>query len=391
MRIMRLLFLSFVFIAFLAGIASAAPDTNDGVDIIDYYGTGCPHCARVEAVLEELKSGYDLSLVKKETYFDAANRQEMLNLYIRFGKDPNEGGVPTLLLENRSLIIGEVSKERMKEIIDDHITNATLSGVFTQSSFSPIEERDVSSQLTLVTLIGAAIVDSINPCTITVMVLLLGTILMSGGRKRMLLAAGVFIGVVFVSYLLMGLGIHYLIAGSEMTDIFYKVVTAAAFLLSVMEFNAYFNYKPGFFAVEMPVFLRPTLKGAFKKLKDAAGNDEQKTESLSKTLVVLLVTAGIALLCSIFLLPCSSGPYLMVLSMLSKTVTLKALMYLILYNMVFVLPMVIIAVVIYIGKTSVEEIGEMKEKYIRQIHLISGLILFVLFLLMLSQILASSA
>gem|GEM_PF-501991 len=394
---LRPLYLSLIFIIISVSITSVsfgvvADNTNNyeskSIDITVYYGAGCPHCARMDTLLEELKLEYNLNIVKKEVYLDAKNRQEMFDLYIRFGKDPNEGGVPTLLLENRSMIIGEVDKERMKEIIEEHIANTTLSGIFTQWSFSPIEERDVTSQLTLVTLIGAAIVDSINPCTITVMVLLLGTILMIRGGRLMLLAASIFIGVVFISYFLMGLGIHYFVVSTDAANIFYKIVTGAAFILSLMEFNAYFNYKPGFFAVEMPMFLRPILKNAFKKLK-AAGEDNNKEETngkLLKNIFILLLTAIIALICSIFLLPCSSGPYLMVLGMLSKAVTLKLLMYLILYNIVFVMPMVIITIVIYIGKTNIEEVSEMKEKYIRELHLISGLILFALFLVMLSQI-----
>jgi len=398
---LRPLFLLLIFIIISVDITSisfgvvadnannaSANNASERIDIIVYYGAGCPHCARMDALLDELKSEYNLNIVKKEVYLDAKNRQEMFDLYMRFGKDPNEGGVPTLLLENRSMIVGEVDKERMKEIIDEHIANKSLSGIFTQQSFSPIEESDVTSRLTLVTLIGAAIVDSINPCTITVMVLLLGTILMIRGGRMMLLAASIFIGVVYISYLLMGLGIHHFVVSTEATNIFYKIVTAAAFILSLMEFNAYFNYKPGFFAVEMPMFLRPILKNALKKLK-AAGEDNNKEETVGKLLkniFILLLTAIIALICSIFLLPCSSGPYLMVLGMLSKAVTLKVLMYLILYNIVFVLPMVIITIVIYIGRTSVEEISEMKEKYIKELHLISGLILFALFLVMLSQI-----
>jgi glutaredoxin len=80
---------------------ASANNASERIDIIVYYGAGCPHCARMDALLDELKSEYNLNIVKKEVYLDAKNRQEMFDLYMRFGKDPNEGGVPTLLLENR--------------------------------------------------------------------------------------------------------------------------------------------------------------------------------------------------------------------------------------------------------------------------------------------------
>lgn len=365
----KLLLLLPLILSFIAGFSFASPDTDDGIDVILYYGTGCSHCAKVEQILYELESEYDLNAVNKEIYFDPNNRQEMLNAYISFGLDPNEGGVPTTLVEERSIIIGEVSEERMKEILDLHISNATVSGVFREQSFDPIEEKDVAVQLTLAVLVGAALVDAINPCTITVMVLLLGVILMSEGKKKMALAAVTFVIVIFIAYLLMGFGILTAVTNSELTNLFHYIVTVAAFLLSVMEFNAYVRYKPGFFAVEMPMFIRPYAKKVMKGATSIPG------------------VAFAALVCSLFLLPCSSGPYLMVLSMLAKAVTLKALLYLVLYNMIFVLPMVIIAAAVYFGRTTAEEIGDMRERYIRQIHLFSGLVLFALFLIMLSQIL----
>lgn len=359
----------------LAGVATAQ---SGEFRIIDYYGDGCPHCARLSEVIDKSVSttfsDYNIEVEKKEVYFDSVNRQELLNLFIRFEMDPSVR-VPVTLVDNRSLIVGEVSQERFEEIILEHLENESIAGVYTELSFTPVENgvgQSTAAQLTLAVLIGAAIVDSINPCTITVMVLLLGVILMSGGKQRMLMAAVTFISVIFIAYLLMGLGILTAITSSGLTNAFYYVITAAAFLLAVMEFNAYFRYKPGFLSVEMPMFLRPYVKKVMKGATSIPG------------------VAFAALLCSLFLLPCSSGPYLMVLSMLATSVTVQALLYLIVYNLVFIIPMAIIAAAVYLGKANIEEIGDMRERYIRQIHLISGLILLALFLIMLSQILGIS-
>jgi len=87
-----------------------------------------------------------------------------------------------------------------------------------------------------------------------------------------------------------------------------------------------------------------------------------------------------------FLLPCSSGPYLMVLGMLAKAVSAETLSYLVVYNIIFIMPMLLITIAIYLGKTTAETMGEVKERYIREIHLISGIIMFLLFLLMLNEI-----
>ena len=144
-------------------------------------------------------------------------------------------------------------------------------------------------------------------------------------------------------------------------------MTVAALVLAILEIKAYLRYKPGFLSIEIPVFLRPYMKKVIANATSIPG------------------VAFAALVCSLFLLPCSSGPYLIVLSMLAKSVTLQGLLYLFLYNLVFVLPMIVIALMIYLGKATVDDVGEFREKHIRNLHLIAGLLFLVLFLVLLNQ------
>jgi cytochrome c biogenesis protein CcdA len=343
--------------------------SSASIELVEYYGDGCPHCARTTALLiNELAPVYNLTIEGKEIYFNAQNRQEMFDIYIQFGLDPAKSGVPTTLVENTSLVVGEVSKERWEEVFDYCMNGTCQPGVFTESSYSPIETKDPASTLTIPVLIGAALVDSINPCTIAVMVMLLGVILMSKGKKDALWAGIAFALTVYVMYLLMGFGIFHAVTSAELTNAFYIVVTIAALVLAILEIRAYFKYRPGFFAIEMPMFLRPHTKKIMQGATSIPG--------------VIIAAAA----CSFFLLPCSSGPYLLVLGMLAKSATLQAVFYLLLYNLIFILPMIVIAIAVYAGKASAEDVHELKEKYIREIHLFSGLILFALFLIMAYQL-----
>jgi cytochrome c biogenesis protein CcdA len=200
------------------------------------------------------------------------------------------------------------------------------------------------------------------------MVMLLGVILMSNGKKATLLSGIAFSATIFIMYLLMGIGILQAVKSTELQYAFHIFVTAAALILAVLEIRAYFTYRPGFLAVEMPTSIRPYAKKVMQGATSLPG--------------VIMAAAA----CSFFLLPCSSGPYLLVLNMLSKSFTLQAISYLLLYNFIFILPMLIIALAIALGKTNVEKVHEMKEKYIREIHLFSGMVLFALFLVMAYQL-----
>jgi len=50
------------------------------MEIIEYYGTGCPHCTSMAEAIDEsvctTYADYDINVVKKEVYFDDVNRQE---------------------------------------------------------------------------------------------------------------------------------------------------------------------------------------------------------------------------------------------------------------------------------------------------------------------------
>ncbi|MCX8199976.1 MAG: hypothetical protein N3G76_00740 [Candidatus Micrarchaeota archaeon] len=338
-----------------------------------YYGIGCPHCAATEKILEKLSAEYELNITKYEVYQNAENRQRMFKEYERFNVSISKGGVPTSVVQGKAFVVGELTEEQWRELFDAACKEETCPiGVITQKNFNIIHEKDSASTLTWPVLIGAALVDSINPCTIAIMVMLISTILYSKGRKEALVAGLLFAATIFVMYFLYGIGIMKVVTTLEISHIFYALVTFAALVLAIMEFNAYINYKPGFFAVEMPLWLRPHAHAIIEKATTNWG------------------VALAAVFCSLFLLPCSSGPYLMVLGLIAKSATLQTLTYLVVYNLFFVLPMVAITLLIYFGKTTIESVGEMKEKYIRQIHLVSGIILLLLFIVMLNELLKAA-
>lgn len=344
------------------------------IEIIDYYGATCPHCANTKEMLTALGSEYEIELIEKEVSSNPGNRAEMFALYSEFGVDPSYGGVPTLLVEGKALIIGELTQEQWENLLGDCSEGECPEGVFTKGTIdsthnpdaSQIQQTDEYQALTLWGLVAAAVVDSVNPCTIAVMVMLLGLVLITEGRRRMLLAGITFISIIFICYILLGVGILQVMGNPMLTGIFFDLAAVGLLALSVMEINAYLRYKPGFFAVEMPTFLRPHAKRVIEGATSLPG------------------VAVAAVFCSLFLLPCSSGPYLVVLALISRAVTLDAVAYLLLYNVIFVLPMVVITAGVYFGYTTVEKVGEAKEKYIRQIHLVSGVVLFLLFLYMAS-------
>jgi cytochrome c biogenesis protein CcdA len=206
-------------------------------------------------------------------------------------------------------------------------------------------------------VIGASLVDAINPCAFAVLIVLLTTVLAQKGQTRRVLASGLaFSAAIFVSYLLMGLGVYQALASAHSTGLFTAVVGVLAILLGLFNLKDWLWYgrTP---PMEVPMSWRPKMASFIERVTSPVG-------ALAAGLVV-----------SLFLLPCTSGPYIVVLGLLADNpLDVGAVFYLVLYNLIFILPMLLITVLVARG-LDVDRLSYLREKHIQKLHLVAGLIL----------------
>ena len=76
--------------------------------IVLFYGTGCPHCVKVEEFIKENKIKEKINFEEKEVYFNKEN-QNLLKEAAKFCKiDEREIGVPFLWdRENGKCVVGD--------------------------------------------------------------------------------------------------------------------------------------------------------------------------------------------------------------------------------------------------------------------------------------------
>ncbi len=355
---------------------------SKNVNITIYWGAGCPHCAKTINAMDSL----GLTYTKKEVYGNLENRRELSDLYVKYNVTNMNVGVPTILINNGKvscLVLGEIGTDGWKLILNkinslkpgacysyDLIKYLKTAKVINKQTTPTLKGGSSGNTLTWSAIIVAAASDSINPCTIAIMTMLLATILIVGGSKKAIIAGLVFSGTIYIMYMLMGFGIITAIASPALQKYFLAIVTIGALAMAVTEINSYFNYKPGFSSLEMPMFLRPYAK----KILDAA------------TSIPGVIVA--ALFCSVFLLPCSSGPYLTILALVAKEASAKHIMYLAVYNLIFILPLLLITVIIGSGFSTPEKVNKLKNKYIKYMHLAAGILMLLLFILLLIETLS---
>jgi cytochrome c biogenesis protein CcdA/glutaredoxin len=362
------LVLACVVVVGLSAFAAVADPTT----LVFFHEIGCSHCARTEAFLQSIHPDYpDLEILHYEIR-EPESLDLLPKLLAAYGVD--EGAVPMIFVGDVSFVGGvfyglepepfapsgrgeDLALERAIRLAVESDAPSPLSRIGESS------EGSLAESLTVPAVILAAAADSVNPCTFAVLVLLLGTLLVAqrGGRKALVLKAGfAFTIAVFASYFLMGIGIFSAIQAAGVQRPFIMAVSSLAILLGLWNMKDYFAYGK-WFTIEVPQRWRPTVK------------------RLTASVVSVPGAFFVGVLDSLFLLPCSSGPYIAILALLSKTTTrAEGILYLLFYNLIFVLPLVAITLAVHFGFTTTARAERWRSARLGQLHLISGIIMLLL-------------
>lgn len=210
---------------------------------------------------------------------------------------------------------------------------------------------------TLGLVLGSAAIDSINPCAIGVLILMISVIL--GGHKsvgRMLYLGGLYILAIFITYLVSGLGLLFFLGSIPLFVTEYISITVGSIivLLGLIEVKDYFWYGRGF-SLGIPVQF-------VKKIHNLA-----KNVTVPGVILTGAFVAGVEL-------PCTGAPYLAIITILSTNFNLTAFLMLVLYNVVFVAPLIVILLMVA-GGTKLPAVKAWKQESRGLMRLAIGLLL----------------
>ncbi|OIO23885.1 hypothetical protein AUJ65_02720 [Candidatus Micrarchaeota archaeon CG1_02_51_15] len=328
-----------------------------------FYGTGCPHCALAEPAVRQLQEN-GVSITSFEVYGNASNAELLNEFFSSRGIPAHERGVPALFYSNGYFLGDRAIAEEAGKTLSGNGTRpcptaSNGNGTFHSSAASP--SRQMGSAELIFFVAGAAFVDSINPCAIAVLVILLSALLFAGEPRRALKAGLAFIASVYVAYFLFGLGLFSVIQVSGLSIWIYRLVGVLAIAIGLLNIKDFIWYGRGGFVMEVPRSWRPALKNLLKSVTGPKG----------------AFAAGF-IVCP-FELPCTGGPYLFTIGLLSAQMTWQqATPILLLYNAVFVLPLLAIVAALHFGWTTLEKTEAFKENNLRNLHLIAGLVMLAL-------------
>lgn len=218
----------------------------------------------------------------------------------------------------------------------------------------------MSDAINLPILVGAAVIDSINPCAFGVLIFLLAYIGKAVRDKSKILLHGfVYLFAVFVTYL--GAGLLLLPIIQTVTRSFsvyaYFVIAAIIALAGLLEIKDFFWY------------------GKWFSLSILPGSAQRIKTYTSKITGKFTTTFFLGVFVAFVELPCTGAVYLAVLALMSTAgVSLPNIALLILYNLIFVLPLAVIVLLFHygVGTRAFEKWRRKNKGYMR---LITGLLL----------------
>jgi hypothetical protein len=315
-----------------------------------FHDPNCLDCRRVNAELDVLQSQFPQLVVRKYNVFEEAALNEIMGE--KYGVPADQRLIaPAIFVGDLSLASDEISNARLLSLIANPPAAAASPPwegleVVPDVASARIVER--FQQFSVLAVIGAGLLDGVNPCAFTTMIFFVSYLTLVGRRGReILMVGGSFTLAVFLTYLVLGLGLVEVIRQVEsfatIGIILYGVTALICLVLAALSLWDYIQIRRGKLteiALQLPKSLKKRIHSTIR------------TSSRTSGFVAAAFGAGI--LVSIFELACTGQVYLPTIVFVTGISEMRsvAVAYLVLYNIMFVVPLIAVFTVTYWGTSS---------------------------------------
>ena len=339
--------------SFAAGTPSSV---NYPVYLAYFSEPGCHDCDKAKIVLKDISAKYPDNIILKSFDISLSENLELAEALGELYQMPEEERllVPVIFLGDDYLFRSAITFDNLDELIQKYSTTETIA------PWEKVKEKDLTAQDRLIArfqsfglaaVAVSGLIDGINPCAFATIIFFISylTLIKRKGRE-ILWVGGMFTLSVFLTYYLIGTGALKMITSLSflplVRKIFILVTAALALILGVVSLYDYLQFKKKGTTkdakLQLPSFLKNMVHSAIRK-----------NVKLSNYILMAAVTAFIV---SLLELACTGQIYLPTIMFISTIPDLKvnALFYLLFYNLMFVVPLVLVFSFTYWGTTSTQ-------------------------------------
>ena len=348
---------------------------NEKVCIVYFYSPTCTHCVNIKPYLKTIEQKYADNIMLER--YDVT-QPENIALYNKFCTSKNyEDKTIPLIGINEKILTGET---QIKTLLEPEI----LRGIAMEQKICPIEGMhcsitqtqndtdplipELGSELTwtaiLPLILFTGLADGINPCAFAVLLFIMAFLLeISNSKKRLIKITIAYITAVFTVNILLGILYYYTSIQLGHPELIRNIAITLALLAGLINIKDYFSYG----------------KGITLKIPESSKTHIQKLTKKATLPSAILLGSLVAILEA----PCSIPIYLTVIEVLKThgQILAQIFPYILIYNIMFILPIIVLALMIYYGGES-KPLEKWRDKHKRLMKLMLGSILILLALTM---------
>lgn len=369
--IFSFIILFFILITCFSALAQDNSESAGIPELSIFYSPGCHRCnAAKEKLLPGLEKKFAGKVVFK--YYDIGeidNYKFLISLKEKYSPE-FKAIVPVFFLKGRFLN----GESNLEANLDGFVAESLVVSSAAKEPILPkVDLVSYFKQFKLFAIVSAGLIDGINPCAFTVIVFFISFLALQGYRKKDLIAIGItFIIAVFITYLLLGLGLFsflYRIRGFWFVLKFINLgVGIFSIVLGFICVYDFFKFKktksPEGLVLQLPAAVKNQIHkviGLHYRVNQKTGDNVLQQKQTFRLVASAFITG---FLVSILEAICTGQTYLPTIAFVLKTTNLKlqALFYLFIYNLMFILPLFIIFIFALYGVTSAQFSKFLKDK-----------------------------
>ncbi len=278
----------------------------------------------------------------------------------------------------------------------DNLRTAIDNGTIYQKSALPLLNVDVKEgtayqELTgffgFLLVLGAGLLDGFNPCAIALLLLFISLLGFSNNKKRLILVSVVYISALFLSYFLIGAFLLEVLQkfSSELQIIsaiinwFILFLVLFFFLFNLYDYSQARKNRYGKIKNQLPKWIQRYNKKIVTSFTNVINGED------NNILGVLVLTFTLGILLSVTELICTGQIYFGILYGIHTMQSAYAYLLLLFYNLMFVLPLIAIAV-ISIKLQSTFSVSNWVREHLSTIKLLNALLFAIIFIYFLNRI-----
>lgn len=332
--------------------STASPsEMTFAAELVYFYQKGCPKCDRASYLLQYIGKRYPHLKVTQIDLNTVDGKRLNESLSTRLNLPPEKRLIaPSIFVGTDALSPEEITEARVEALIEKHKKGAGASAVqVEQEEMKKADETIVQrfKSFGIFAILLAGLVEGLNPCALATLVFFISYLTMIGGKRNEILMVGIGFSVSsFLTHLLLGVGILSFIQHFSFFPLFtrlvYGITFAISVLLGVLSLYDYVQLKkgrPAKMMLQVPDFLKKKIHKIIRT-RSSGFEADQERQPVRFLLVAFLIGSVVTLLQS----TCTSQVYLPTLLFVTNIPSMKgsAVFYLVLYNLVYVLPLVAI-------------------------------------------------